>query len=164
MKDTYTINPAEQVHTHHYDGMARAFRERVFHALLFEVAALLISAPLFSFLTGKPITAVGLMTLIIGTTAVIWNFIYNAIFDRVTRSFIQERTLIIRVIHAILFELGLIVFTIPVIAYLLSMTLVDAFILDIGIILFFLPYTVVFNWVYDFGRERIWMRKHNIQK
>lgn len=162
----------KSLHTHaltspkatHYDATARSIRERISHALLFEFAALLISAPLFALLTGRPITDVGLMTLIIGTIAIIWNFIYNAIFDRMTRSFIKERSLRVRIIHAVLFELGLIVMTIPLIAEILAMTWKDAFVLDIGIILFFLPYTVIFNWIYDFFRKVLWIRRQNLAR
>lgn len=163
MKSIHTHTPIT-LNARPYDATARSVKERIFHALLFEFAALLISAPLFALLTGRPITDVGLMTLIIGTIAITWNFIYNTLFDRMTRSFIKERTLRIRLIHAVLFELGLIVMTIPLIAEILTMSWKEAFILDIGIILFFLPYTVVFNWGYDFLRKALWMRRQNLAR
>lgn len=142
-----------------YDSTDRSSKERAFHAITFELVALLICAPLFAFLLNRSVSEMGLMTLIIATIAVIWNFIYNALFDRVTRSFIKERGLIVRIIHALIFEVGLIFITVPIIAWLLKMTLLEALMMDIGILLFFLPYTVIFNWVYDVVRKVLWLRK-----
>lgn len=139
-----------------YDPTARSFKERIFHASLFEFIALLIVSPLFALIMDRSISSIGFAAFIIATIAIMWNFIYNAIFDRITRNFIKDRTLVIRIVHALLFEFGLIIFTIPLIAWILSITLLDAFILDIGIILFFLPYTVAFNWVYDTYRKSMW--------
>ena len=150
MKPTHT--PLTYQDTH-YDSTARPFKERIFHAVLFELIALLIITPLFSYIMGRSITSIGYITLIIATAAVLWNFIYNAAFDYLTRPYIKERTLFVRLLHALLFESGLIIFTVPIIAWILSTSWLEAFILDIGIILFFLPYTVVFNWVYDISRE-----------
>ena len=142
-----------------YDATNRSIKERAFHAILFETIALIICAPLFALLLNRPISEMGLMTLIIATIAVIWNFIYNAIFDRVTRRFIQERGFIVRIIHAGLFESGLIIITVPLIAWVLKITLLEALMMDIGILLFFLPYTVIFNWAYDAVRKALWERK-----
>lgn len=142
-----------------YDSTDRSSKERFFHAILFETVALLICAPLFAFLLNRSISEMGLMTLIIATIAVLWNFIYNALFDRLTRSFIKERGFVVRIIHALIFEGGLIIITVPIIAWLLTMTLWEALMMDIGILLFFLPYTVIFNWGYDAVRKILWLRK-----
>ncbi|HIW06710.1 MAG TPA: multidrug/biocide efflux PACE transporter [Candidatus Ignatzschineria merdigallinarum] len=142
-----------------YDSTNRSSKERVFHAILFETIALLICAPLFAFLLNRSISEMGLMTFIIATIAVMWNFIYNILFDRITRSFLKERGFVVRVIHALIFELGLIVITVPIIASLLNITMWTAFLMDIGILLFFLPYTVIFNWSYDAIRKVLWFRK-----
>ena len=60
-----------------------------------------------------------------------------------------------RITHAVLFELGLIVVLVPLAAWWLSIGLVEAFLLDIGLLLFFLPYTLAFNWTYDTLRARL---------
>lgn len=43
---------------------------------------------------------------------------------------------------------------VPLIAAWLKISLVQAFWLDIGVLLFFLPYTYVYHWGYDVLRER----------
>lgn len=142
-----------------YDSTDRSLKERAFHAITFEIVALLICAPLFAFLLNRSVLEMGLMTLIIATIAVIWNFIYNVLFDHITRSFIKKRGVAVRIIHALIFEIGLIFITVPIIAGSLNMTLFKALMMDIGILLFFLPYTVVFNWIYDVVRRILWFRK-----
>ena len=51
--------------------------------------------------------------------------------------------------HALLFEGGLVVLLVPLVAWWLEVSYWQAFLLDIGFFLFFLPYTFVFNWLYD---------------
>ncbi|MOA70075.1 Bacterial Transmembrane Pair family protein [compost metagenome] len=43
---------------------------------------------------------------------------------------------------------------VPLAAWWLSIGLIEAFLLDIGLVLFFLPYAVAFNWSYDVLRAR----------
>jgi uncharacterized membrane protein len=63
------------------------------------------------------------------------------------------------VLHALMFEGGLIIVAVPLIAAWLNISLVQAFILDIGVLLFFLPYTYVYHWGYDVLRDKI-LQKH----
>lgn len=48
---------------------------------------------------------------------------------------------------------------VPLIAWWLSVSLWQAFLLDIGVLLFFLPYTYVYHWGYDVVRERFLMSR-----
>lgn len=141
-----------------YDPTSRKPQERVLHALLFEVVAIILSTPLFAFIMGRDLIEMGALTTMVAIIAVIWNYIYNLLFDRLTRSFITKRTFRVRVIHAVIFELGLILVTVPLTAVWLKITLLQALYLDIGILLFFLPYTVIFNWCYDSVRYQLWLR------
>jgi uncharacterized membrane protein len=52
------------------------------------------------------------------------------------------------------FELGLLIASVPLAAVWLGIGLWPAFVLDLGLVLFFLPYTVVFNAAYDALRGR----------
>ncbi|MGO4611387.1 chlorhexidine efflux transporter [Variovorax sp. 2RAF20] len=47
----------------------------------------------------------------------------------------------------------------PLIAWWLKISLWQAFLLDIGVLLFFLPYTYVYHWGYDVVRERLLLRR-----
>ncbi|MDU7188002.1 MAG: chlorhexidine efflux transporter, partial [Klebsiella sp.] len=53
------------------------------------------------------------------------------------------------------FESGFIIIGVTMVALVLGVSLMQAFMLEIGFMLFFLPYTMAFNWVWDMLRERV---------
>src|SRR5690606_11474590 len=132
----------------------RSLAERAFHAILFEVLAIGISATLAAWLTGHSISSMGFLTAAIATMAVIWNMIYNWLFDQLQHRWGFERTLWVRAAHSCGFELGLLFAAIPFAAWWLEVTLWHALILDIGLVLFYLPYAFFFNLGYDTIRKR----------
>jgi len=132
--------------------------ERLIHALLFETIALLLCVPAMSWAMDRPMVDMGLLTAAISLTAMLWNMIYNAGFERLEARQGWRRTPAVRVLHALGFEGGLILIVVPLAAWWLAISLWQAFLLDIGLLLFFLPYTYVYNLVYDKLREA-WLRK-----
>lgn len=132
--------------------------ERCFHAVLFEFIALLICVPLMTLVLNVSVTHAGALTLMISLVAMSWNVIFNTLFERMERHYGWTRTFAVRSMHAIVFEIGLILAVVPLAAWWLDISLVRAFVLDIALVLFFLPYTMVYNWVYDVVRANI-MRK-----
>lgn len=132
----------------------KSLRERILHALAFEGLAIALSAPALAWLLDKSLVHTGALTLAVSTLAMLWNMAFNAAFDRAQQRLGFTRGAKARIVHALLFELGLIVATVPLAAWWLSIGLVQAFVLDIGLLLFFLPYTLGFNWAYDTLRER----------
>ncbi|HEJ6350898.1 TPA: multidrug/biocide efflux PACE transporter [Pseudomonas aeruginosa] len=141
--------------THTHTALDKTLKERIFHALAFEGLAVLLTAPVLSLMMNKPLAHMGALTLMFSTVAMLWNMLFNSLFDRAQRRMGFQRTLQVRVLHAMLFELGLIVVLVPLAAWWLSIGLVEAFLLDMGLILFFLPYTMAFNWSYDVLRARL---------
>ncbi len=133
----------------------RSLSERVLHALLFEILAIGISAPLAAWLAGQSVLSMGVLTAVIATMAVLWNMLYNWLFDRLQTRYEFDRTLWVRALHACGFELGLIIVAVPFVAWWLDATLWHALVLDIGLVLFYLPYAFFFNLGYDKVRERI---------
>lgn len=140
-------------------SLEKSIKERFFHALGFEVLAIAICAPLGAWLLGYPLAHMGLLTLMISLIAMAWNMVFNMAFDAVQRRLGFKRTMVARVVHSVLFELGLILAVVPLAAWWLGIGLWEAFVLDIGIVLFFLPYTFVFNWTYDHIRARVVARR-----
>jgi uncharacterized membrane protein len=132
----------------------KSVSERFFQALLFEVLAIAICAPLGAWLLGYPLAHIGWLTLMISLIAMGWNMLFNLMFDRVQRRAGFDRTVVARAVHAVLFEVGLLLAIVPLAAWWLGIGLWQAFVLDIGISLFFLPYTFFFNWTYDVVRAR----------
>lgn len=136
-------------------ALDKSIRERIFHALAFEGLAVLLTAPVLALVLDKPLAHMGALTLVFSTVAMLWNMIFNSLFDRAQRRLGFVRTLAVRMAHATLFELGLVLMLVPLAAWWLSISLLEAFLLDIGLLLFFLPYTLAFNWSYDTLRERL---------
>jgi uncharacterized membrane protein len=134
---------------------AKSVKERAFHALLFELIGVVLFAPGLAWVLGQSLGKMGAMTVMISTVAMLWNMVFNAGFDRLRAKVGFAVTLKVRALHAIAFETGLIVAVVPLAAWWLSISLWEAFLLDIGLLLLFLPYTMVFNMAYDKARERI---------
>ncbi|MDN0073698.1 multidrug/biocide efflux PACE transporter [Crenobacter sp. SG2303] len=139
----------------------KSLKERLFHAASFELLALAICAPVFSWLLGVSLGHMGALTVMISLIAMLWNMLFNTLFDRLQRHLGFERSLPVRIGHAALFELGLICAVVPLAAWWLGVSLFEALLLDLGILLFFMPYTVAFNWVYDMLRDR-WLTRREL--
>ena len=139
----------------------RSVKERFFHAVVFEVLAVAICAPLGAWLLDYSLAHMGLLTLMISLIAMAWNMVFNSIFDDAQRRLGFTRNLAARAVHSVLFEIGLILAVVPLAAWWLDIGLWEAFVLDIGIVLFFLPYTFAFNLTYDQVRARV-VARHKV--
>jgi uncharacterized membrane protein len=98
-----------------------------------------------------PIHEIGLVALVSASIATAWNYFYNLLFDRAMMRWLGrvQKTLIIRMGHAVLFEAGLLLVLIPFIALYLGIGLLTAFLMDVSFSGFYLVYAFVFNWAYD---------------
>ncbi|ECD2574279.1 multidrug/biocide efflux PACE transporter [Salmonella enterica] len=137
----------------------RSLPERIFHAVCFEGIATAILAPTTAWLMQRSVLEMGGLTILLATTAMIWNIIYNALFDRLWPAHQVRRTAKVRALHALGFESGFIVIGVSIVARVLNVSLLQAFTLEIGFFLFFLPYTMLYNWAYDVLRQRIVTRR-----
>jgi uncharacterized membrane protein len=133
----------------------KSLKERALHALLFELIGVLMFAPGLAWVLGQSIGKMGAMTVMISTVAMLWNMVFNAAFDRLRTRLGFALNLKARALHAISFEVGLVFMVVPMVAWWLSISLLEAFVLDIGLLLLFLPYTMLFNLAYDRIRERL---------
>ena len=129
----------------------RSFKDRVRHAVMFELIGLAIFTPSAALLFDQPVEHMGIIGLISATAATVWNLVFNLGFDKVmmrVRGNVQK-TIPIRVAHTALFEAGLIVVLIPFIAWYLGISLMTALAMDIAIVAFYLLYAFFFNIAYD---------------
>lgn len=134
---------------------AKSTRERLLHAVLYEAGAMLILVPLGSWLLGHGPAQMGGLAIMLSTIAMSWNMLFGALFEHLERRLGWQRTARVRTLHAVLFEGGLVVICVPLVAWWMGVSYWQALLLDIGILLFFLPYTYLFNWVYDHARLRL---------
>jgi uncharacterized membrane protein len=140
------------------NALKKSLAERFFQALLFELIAVVLCAGVGAWLLGYSLVHMGALTIMISLCAMFWNMVFNALFDRAQVRFGFKRGVAARVLHAVMFEVGLIAAVVPLAAWWLAIGLWEAFVLDIGIALFFLPYTFAYNWAYDTLRAR-WMHR-----
>ncbi|WPD77351.1 multidrug/biocide efflux PACE transporter [Dickeya fangzhongdai] len=133
----------------------KTLRERMAHAVGFEVMALLICAPIGAWVLGRSILQVGALSIMLSSVAMVWNVAYNSLFDRLWPVSRIRRGLWVRMGHALGFEGGFILIGLPLAAWMLDITLWQALMVEIGFFLFFLPYTMAYNWLYDLLRERL---------
>ena len=129
----------------------RTTADLIRHALSFEVIGLLLVTPLAAFAFGMPMHSVGVVAIVGSLLATGWNYLYNILFDHAAlrlRGTITK-TVPMRVLHAVLFELGLLLVLLPFIAWYLGISIWQALVMDIGFALFYMGYAFVFNWAYD---------------
>lgn len=129
----------------------RTTRDRIRHAISFEIIGILLIVPLGALGLGMSMESMGVVAVFGASIATLWNYIYNIGFDRIMKRVrgTVHKTLAIRVVHTILFELGLLTVTLPFIAFYLGVTIWQALLIDIAYVIFYLIYAFVFNWTYD---------------
>ena len=125
--------------------------DRVRHALFFEIIGLILVIPLGALVFSMPMHDIGVVGLVSATIAMAWNYVFNLSFDTVLQRTIGTtlKSVRLRIVHAVLFELGLLIVLMPFIAWYLGITLIHALVMDISFALFYMGYAFVFNLAYD---------------
>lgn len=137
---------------------AKSVKERFMHALLFEIGGIALATPLAAWAMGASVSHVGALAAMLATTAMLWNMVFNFAFEKIEHSRQWQRTPRIRALHALLFETGFIGFSLPLTMWWMGIGMWEALLLDLGFFLFFLPYTYVYNWLYDVVRSYYFRR------
>ena len=128
-------------------------KERIFHAVLFELIALVALTLLAVLTTDQQAGAMTMLAVILSLIAMAWNYVFNMGFDRIYGEDRIKRSFKVRITHGALFELGMVVFSFPVIMWVLQKSFLTILMLDIGVVLFFFVYAIGFNWAYDVIRH-----------
>lgn len=129
----------------------RSTADRIRHAICFEVIGILIATPLGAFVFHLHAGDSAVIVVGSATVAMLWNYVYNLGFDHALKALGRstEKTLSIRIGHAVMFEIGLLLMLMPLIALYLGITLWEALLMDIAFALFYMGYALAFNWAYD---------------
>ena len=123
---------------------------RVLQAVFYEVGAIAITTPIIKFAFDTPTPSSIGLAVVMSTIALAWNYIFNAIFERwESRQKIKGRSIWRRLAHGISFEGGLVTMLVPLMAYWLNISLLNAFYAELGILLVFFIYAVAFTWAFD---------------
>ncbi|MCM2562678.1 PACE efflux transporter [Lutimaribacter sp. EGI FJ00015] len=129
----------------------RTRRDRIRHAISFEILGLALVVPLGAAGFGMPATDLGVVAVFAASMATVWNYLYNIWFDRAMKRLrgSVHKTYGLRVVHAVLFECGLLIATLPFFAWYLGIGLWQAFLMDFSFVAFYLVYAFLFNLTYD---------------
>ncbi|MEN4217420.1 PACE efflux transporter [Serratia marcescens] len=125
-------------------------KRKLVYVTAYEIIGMAISALGLALLSDHAPSSTGPLAVVITTIAVSWNFIYNYLFEWwESRQVSRTRTLKRRILHAVGFQLTLVVYLIPLIAWWMGITLWQALLLDMALIVIIPCYTFLFNWAFD---------------
>ncbi len=125
----------------------RNTRDRLRHAIGFELIGLLIAAPLASWVTGVGLNHMGPLALFFSVLATVWNYVYNIGVDKLLLKYQghTHKSLWQRIAHTFGFEGGLLFVALPVMSWWLDISMMEALVLDLGFVLFYLVYAFIYN-------------------
>lgn len=128
----------------------QGLKRRIVYVSSYEIIGMVISSVGLALLAGDSVEHTGPLSVMITTIAVTWNFIYNILYEKwEARQENKSRTVKRRIGHAIGFQITLVMFLIPLIAWWMNISLVAAFWLDVAFIIIIPIYTFIFNWTFD---------------
>ncbi|MGJ8526277.1 hypothetical protein LMG33818_002026 [Halomonadaceae bacterium LMG 33818] len=129
----------------------RTMADRLRHAILFEIFGLVLVVLFGPLLFGISVEHMGVVAIISIIVAAGWNYIYNLVFDMMLKHYQHSvhKKLWQRIIHAVLFELGLLVILQPLIAYYLGQSMFGTLWLTFSLAVFYMVYGFVYNLIYD---------------
>ena len=123
---------------------------RIIYVIIFELIAIVLSSMILSGMSDRQVTDSLPVAVGVSLIAVIWNYVYNTLFESWERKKgITSRSVTLRVAHTVLFEAGFIVLAVPMFMWWYQVSFVTAFMMELGILVFFLVYTFVFTWLFD---------------
>lgn len=126
--------------------------DRIRYALIFEGILIVLFGAAMSLVTGHDMLDTGGLAVVLSILALVTNLVYNYVYDRVDVAFGRvptERSRTGRVVHAIGFELTLIVLGLPLMMWWLDLNFWQALALDVATMVFVVIYTYFFTLAYD---------------
>lgn len=128
----------------------QGIKRRIFYVVSFEIVAIALAGTLLRLLSDSSVTHAGITAAASSAIAMAWNAVYNMLFEAwEARQARKGRSLVRRAFHALGFEAGLVTMLVPLFAWVLDVTLVEALLLNLAMILFFLAYAFLFNLAFD---------------
>lgn len=125
-------------------------KRRVTYVFFYEVFSFFICAMALAVLSDTSISHTGPLSILIAMIAVTINYFYNHVFEMWEKKQIsKKRTVMRRVVHAIGFQIVLVMILIPLIAWWMQISLIKAFLLDFSLMVLIPCYTFVYNYLFD---------------
>ncbi|WP_109418948.1 PACE efflux transporter [Proteus terrae] len=136
---------------------------KLVYAITFETLAILLSTVLLAILSQSQSHNSLPVAIAVSVIALIWNYIFNSFFELIESKLrIKKRTVMVRLTHAISFELGLFFFTIPLYMWWYNVGFIKAISMELTILVFFFIYTYLFTLVFDKLCPRVYSTENKV--
>nr|WP_231135675.1 MULTISPECIES: PACE efflux transporter [Proteus] len=133
------------------------------YAITFEILAILLSTVLLAILSQSQSHNSLPVAIAVSVIALIWNYIFNSFFELIESKLrIKKRTVMVRLTHAISFELGLFFFTIPLYMWWYNVSFIKAISMEVTILVFFFIYTYLFTLIFDKLCPRVYSTENKV--
>ena len=126
----------------------RTGADRLRYTVVFEMTLLVLLVPAGAALFDKGWADIGALGLILSTKAMLVNLIYNWVFDHVdarANRISSDRSTIGRIVHAVGFELSLVITSLPIYVWWLTLSVLEALMTDLVVTSFVVVYTYLFT-------------------
>ena len=130
----------------------RTGADRLRYTVIFEMTLLVLLVPAGAAFFDKGWADIGALGLILSTKAMLVNLVYNWVFDHIdarANRISSDRSTIGRILHAVGFELTLLVTSLPIYVWWLNITVLEALMTDLVVTSFVVAYTYLFTLGYD---------------
>jgi uncharacterized membrane protein len=125
-------------------------KRKVVQALLYELVGALFVSPVIAFAFDESMVYSSTLALLLSLVALSWNMLFNSLFEYwEARQKRRTRTLGRRLLHSLGFEGGLALMLVPLMAWWLDISWLQALLADLGLLLFFFFYAFAFQWAFD---------------
>jgi uncharacterized membrane protein len=125
-------------------------RRKIIYAISFETLGTLVASVALLLMSEASAAASLVLSILTATIALCWSYLFNTVFEAwEARQPVKGRSLRRRTVHALLFEGGLVLICIPVMAWWLQVGYLEALVYEAGLIALFILYTYAFTWGFD---------------
>jgi len=123
---------------------------KITQAVLYELIAIGVLSPSLAWAYDESLAYSGALSVMLSVTALLWNVLYNWIFEHwEARQLQRDRTWQRRLLHSLGFEGGLTLMLVPLVAGWLSISWWAALATNLGLFVFFFFYALLFQWAFD---------------
>jgi uncharacterized membrane protein len=125
-------------------------RRKIVYAVSFETLGTLVASVALTLMSDASAGSSLVLSALTATIALCWSFVFNTVFEAwEARQPVKGRSLRRRTVHALMFEGGLVLICIPVMAWWLQVGYLEALAYEAGLIALFIAYTYAFTWGFD---------------
>ena len=125
-------------------------RRKIVYAVSFETLGTLVASVAVTLMSDASAGSSLVLSALTATIALCWSFVFNTVFEAwEARQPVKGRSLRRRTVQALMFEGGLVLICIPVMAWWLQVGYLEALAYEAGLIALFIAYTYAFTWGFD---------------